>query len=220
MVVVIEDDAAIGDLVGLYLRRAGFRALLAPTGERGLELIGQHLPVLAVVDVGLPDLDGFEVCRRLRADANELPVLFLTARGAEADRLAGFELGADDYVVKPFSPPELVARVNAIVARSGRSASPISNVVTVGAVEVDEARREARVDGAPVALAAREFDLLAFLARNRSLALSRRQLLDGVWGHEWAGDERTVDVHVGQLRRKLGPALPLATLWGVGYRCD
>ncbi|MGH9270346.1 MAG: response regulator transcription factor [Ilumatobacteraceae bacterium] len=221
VVVVVEDDPAIGDLVGLYLRRAGFRALLAATGQRGLELADQHRPDLAVLDIGLPDVDGFEVCRRLRVRSPHLPVLFLTARGAETDRLAGFDLGADDYVVKPFSPPELVARVQAIIGRVDRhmpSAGPGPEVITLGSIEVDEARREVRVDGGAVALAMREFELLAFLARNRSLALTRRQLLDGAWGLDWEGDERTVDVHVGQLRRKLGAALPLATVWGVGYR--
>ncbi len=221
MVVVVEDDPAIGDLVGLYLRRAGFRALLAASGQRGLELAEQHRPDLAVLDIGLPDVDGLEVCRRLRARTPGLPVLFLTARDAEADRLAGFHLGADDYVVKPFSPPELVARVQAILGRVGRA--PTSDgggaaTITVGSIEVDEARREVRHDGVAVALAMREFELLVFLARNRSLALTRRQLLDGAWGIDWEGDERTVDVHVRQLRRKLGPALPLATVWGVGYR--
>ncbi len=220
MVVVVEDDPAIGDLLGLYLRRAGFRALLAASGQRGLELAAQHRPDLAVLDIGLPDVDGLEVCRRLRARAPDLPVLFLTARGAEADRLAGFDVGADDYVVKPFSPPELVARVQAIMGRVGRQAAGDhdSAVVTVGSIEVDAARREARVDGVAIALATREFELLDFLARNRALALTRRQLLDGAWGVDWDGDERTVDVHVRQLRRKLGPALPLATVWGVGYR--
>ncbi|MGI9031743.1 MAG: response regulator transcription factor [Ilumatobacteraceae bacterium] len=218
VVVVVEDDPAIGDLVGLYLRRAGFRALLADSGQRGLELSAQHRPALAVLDVGLPDVDGFEVCRRLRATTPDLPVLFLTARGAEADRLAGFDLGADDYVVKPFSPPELVARVQAILGRVNRTTIDGASIVRVGAIEIDESRHEVRVDGAPVALAAQEFELLSFMGRSSGQALTRRQLLDGAWGYDWEGDERTVDVHVGQLRRKLGPSLPLSTVWGIGYR--
>ena len=218
-VVVVEDDLAIAGLVDMYLRRAGYRPLLASTGHRGLELVSQHRPVLAVLDVGLPDLDGFELCRRIRAarSSADLPILFLTARDEEVDRLEGFALGADDYVVKPFSPPELIARIGAILARTRRTA-PVREVVEFDGIEVDEPRREVRVDGRAVALATREFDLLAFLARNKSLALSRRQLLDGVWGLDWDGDERTVDVHVAQLRRKLGGRLPLATVWGVGYR--
>jgi DNA-binding response OmpR family regulator len=216
-IVVVEDDAHIADLLDLYLRDAGFRPLLAPTGERALELVREHRPVLAVVDVGLPGIDGFEVCRRLRA-AGPLPVLFLTARDAEADRVLGFELGGDDYVVKPFSPREVVARVRAILRRGE---APDRSILTVGpALEVDVDRREVARAGQPVALAGREFEVLAYLARHRGIALTRRQLLDGVWGPDWDGDERTVDVHVGQLRKKLGDALPLITVWGVGYRLD
>jgi DNA-binding response OmpR family regulator len=150
---------------------------------------------------------------------SDVPVMVLTARGDEIDRVVGFELGADDYVTKPFSPRELVARVKAILRRAEGAASG-PEVTVLGALEVDPARREARVDGAAVALATRELDLLLFLTANRGLALSRRQLLDGVWGADWYGDERTVDVHVRQLRRKLGDALPLATIWGHGYRLD
>jgi DNA-binding response OmpR family regulator len=216
-VVVVEDDPAIADLVDLYLRDAGFRVLQAPSGERGLELVDQHRPVLVVLDVGLPGIDGFEVCRRIRASST-LPILFLSARDGEIDRVLGLELGADDYLVKPFSPRELVARVKAILRR-GEVRAATADVVAVGdEVEVDLARREARVEGAPVALATREFDLLAHLARNQGIALSRQQLLDAVWGVGWVGDERTVDVHVRQLRRKLGDGFPLATVWGVGYR--
>jgi DNA-binding response OmpR family regulator len=216
-VVVVEDDPAIADLVDLYLRDAGFRVLQAPSGERGLELVDQHRPVLVVLDVGLPGIDGFEVCRRIRASST-LPILFLSARDGEIDRVLGLELGADDYLVKPFSPRELVARVKAILRR-GEVRAATADVVAVGdEVEVDLARREARVEGAPVALATREFDLLAHLARNQGIALSRQQLLDAVWGVGWVGDERTVDVHVRQLRKKLGDGFPLATVWGVGYR--
>jgi DNA-binding response OmpR family regulator len=216
-VVVVEDDPSIADLLDLYLREAGFRVLLAPSGERGLELVGQHVPALVVLDIGLPGIDGLEVCRRVRA-ASDLPILFLTARDSEVDRIVGLELGADDYVTKPFSPREVVARVKAILRR-GEPRPTGSGPIAVGeGIEVDVARREARVDGAPVALATREFDLLAFLADHLGLALSRQQLLDGVWGPDWYGDERTVDVHVRQLRKKLGDGLPLATVWGVGYR--
>jgi DNA-binding response OmpR family regulator len=218
-IVVVEDDANIADLLDLYLRDAGFRPLLAPTGERALELVREHRPVLAVVDVGLPGIDGFEVCRRLRADG-PLPVLFLTARDAEADRVHGLELGGDDYVVKPFSPREVVARVRAILRRGEARDRPASVIAVSPTVELDLDRREVTSCGRPVALAGRELDVLAFLARNRGMALSRRQLLDGVWGPDWEGDERTVDVHIGQLRKKLGDALPLTTVWGVGYRLE
>ncbi len=216
-IVVVEDDPHIADLVDIYLRREGFRVIQASDGESGLAAIDRERPRLAILDVGLPGaIDGLEVCRRVRARL-PLPVLMLTARDGEIDRILGLELGADDYVTKPFSPRELVARVRAILRRSD-GPREASDVLVAGAVEVDTARREARVTGRVVGLAAREFDLLQFLATNAGLALTRQQLLDGVWGAGWYGDERTVDVHVRQLRKKLGPALPLVTVWGVGYR--
>ncbi|MFT3855409.1 MAG: response regulator transcription factor [Ilumatobacteraceae bacterium] len=217
-VVVIEDDAHIADLLDLYLREAGYRVLQAATGERGLELITQQRPQIVLLDVGLPDIDGFEVCRRIRA-TTPLPVMFLTARDGEIDRVLGLELGADDYVVKPFSPREVVARVKAILRRGQPAAAVDDAILRIGDdFEVDTVRREVRRRGHPVALATRELDLLAFLARNQGIALSRQQLIDGVWGADWYGDERTVDVHVRQLRKKLGDDLPLATVWGIGYR--
>jgi DNA-binding response OmpR family regulator len=218
-IVVVEDDRNISELIDMYLRRDGHRVISASSGEAGLEAVARERPALVILDVGLPGpLDGFEVCRRIRA-GGATPVMMLTARGDEIDRVLGFELGADDYVTKPFSPRELAARVKAIIRRSTAPA-PTSPVLVAGSVEVDLGRREARVvpEGRVVTLATREFDLLAYLARNRGLALSRQQLLDGVWGPGWFGDERTVDVHVGQLRKKFGTALPLATVWGIGYR--
>jgi len=218
-IVVIEDDHSIADLLDLYLREAGYRVLQAASGERGLELVAQHDPALVVLDVGLPGIDGFEVCRRIRASSDR-PVLFLTARDGEIDRVLGLELGADDYVTKPFSPREIVARVKAILRRGTTQARPeTATSISVGDdIVVDLARREVLVGGSAIGLATREFDLVAFLARNQGLALSRQQLLDGVWGADWVGDDRTVDVHVRQLRKKLGDDLPLATVWGVGYR--
>jgi DNA-binding response OmpR family regulator len=216
-VVVVEDDPHIADLVDLYLRREGFRVLLAEDGEKGLELFKQSDPWIVILDVGLPGRrDGFDVCREIRARGS-VPVLFLTARDDEVDRVLGLEMGADDYLTKPFSPRELVARVRAILRRTREGPAP-QEVVSVGDVEVDLRRREVRQRGETVSLTTREFDLLAFLANNIGLALSRQQLLDGVWGTDWYGDERTVDVHVAQLRKKLGSDLPLATVWGVGYR--
>jgi DNA-binding response OmpR family regulator len=219
-VVVIEDDPHISDLVAMYLRRDGFRVVQAGDAERGLAAIGRESPRLVIVDLGLPgELDGLDVCRQLAAATPPVPLLILSARDDEVDRILGLELGADDYVTKPFSARELVARVHAILRRTsthaGGQAPP---VVEFANVAVDTGRREARRDGEVVALATREFDLLAFLVENQGLALSRRQLLDGVWGPDWYGDERTVDVHVRQLRKKLGTDLPLATVWGVGYR--
>jgi DNA-binding response OmpR family regulator len=218
-IVVIEDDPAISDLVELYLRREGFRVAQAATGERGLEVIGEQDPVLVVLDVGLAGvIDGLEVCRRLRA-TSRVPVVMVTARDDELDRVLGLELGADDYLSKPFSPRELVARVRAVLRRSAPPDQPSgATPIDLGALVIDRARHEVRVDDVPVALAAREYDLLVHLAEHRGLALSRRQLLDGVWGADWIGDERTVDVHVRQLRRKLGAACALDTVRGHGYR--
>ncbi len=217
-IVIVEDDPNIADLVELYLRREGFRVLQATDAGRAQEMVGRERPRLVVLDLGLPgQQDGFDVCRRLQ-DNGAVPVLILTARDSEIDRVLGLELGADDYVTKPFSPRELVARVKAILRRVDGPTRDDPDVLVVGGVEVDIGRREARVDGRVVPLAAREFDLLAHLAHNAGLALTRAQLLDGVWGPGWYGDERTVDVHVRQLRKKLGDRLPLATVWGVGYR--
>jgi DNA-binding response OmpR family regulator len=216
-VTVVEDDPHLADLVDLDLRREGYRVLLAPDGEKGLQAFNDSDPWIVILDVGLPGArDGYEVCRQIRA-RSQVPVLFLTARDDEVDRILGLELGADDYLTKPFSPRELVARVKAILRRS-RESPPPQEIVSIGPVEVDLRRREARNNTQPVPLTTREFDLLAFLANNAGLALSRQQLLDGVWGADWYGDERTVDVHVAQLRKKFGSDLPLATVWGVGYR--
>jgi DNA-binding response OmpR family regulator len=220
VVVLVEDDPSIADLVDLYLRQAGYRVYQATDGERGLELIEQRQPALAILDIGLPgELDGLDLCRQIR-DTNRAAVLMLTARGDEVDRVLGLELGADDYLAKPFSPRELVARVKAILRRVDGPPPHEPTVLRSGAIEVDVGRREVRRDGEPVALATREFVLLQHLVEHRGLALSRRQLLDSVWGVDWVGDERTVDVHVRQLRKKLGDDLELVTVWGVGYRLD
>ena len=219
-IVVIEDDPNIADLLDMYLRKEGWRVLSCPDGERGLEIVRDHRPRVIIVDIGLAgEIDGLEVCRRLRSSTPDLGIIMLTARDDEIDRVLGLELGADDYVTKPFSPREMVARVKALLRRSEpRAAEDVAVVHQVGAIVVDGGRREATLDGVVIPLAAREFDLLVYLCENRGLALSRRQLLDGAWGDGWIGDERTVDVHVRQLRRKLGDDLDLATVWGVGYR--
>ncbi len=220
-ILVIEDDPSIVELVELYLRREGFAVAHAATGERGLELVAERDPLLVVLDLGLEgSIDGLEVCRRLRT-TSRVPVVMVTARDDEIDRVLGFEVGADDYVVKPFSPRELVARIRAILRRVVSEATAGSDPqapVCFGDLCIDRGRHEVRVAGDVVHLASREYDLLAYLADNAGLALSRRQILDGAWDPGWYGDERTVDVHVGQLRRKLGSALPLATVRGVGYR--
>jgi DNA-binding response OmpR family regulator len=217
-VVVVEDDPHIAKLVELYLNDAGYRVHLAGDAEAAMAAVRARGPRLVVLDIGLPgDVDGLELCRRLRATSS-VAIVLLTARADEIDRVVGLELGADDYLTKPFSPRELVARVRAVLRRMEGHDAGRPPVISFGDVEVDFGRREVRLDGEPVALATREFSLLQYLAEHRGMALSRRQLLDGAWGHDWYGDERTVDVHVRQLRKKLGDALPLTTVWGVGYR--
>jgi DNA-binding response OmpR family regulator len=216
---VIEDEAGIRRFLRAALESQGFTCVEATTGSEGIAHAATRAPEIILLDLGLPDMDGLDVMRRIR-EWSTVPIVVLTARGKERDKIDALDGGADDYVTKPFSPRELVARVKAILRRSEGPRQDAPTVMTIGEVEVDIGRREARVSGAPVALAAREFDLLAFLAENRGLALSRRQLLDGVWGADWIGDERTVDVHVRQLRKKLGDAFPLSTVWGVGYRLD
>jgi DNA-binding response OmpR family regulator len=216
-VVVVDDEANIADLVGLYLEREGFRVLKVATGEAGLEALRTHRPRLVVLDVGLPDIDGLEVCKRIR-QSSQIPVIFLTARADEVDRVLGLELGADDYLTKPFSAAELVARVKAVLRRV--DGAPAPEVVQAGRVTIDAGRREVRVDDAPVELTTKEFDLLRFLAERPGLALSRQQILDGVWGLDWFGDARTVDVHIAQVRKKLGDAVEITTVRSVGYRLE
>jgi DNA-binding response OmpR family regulator len=216
-VVVVDAEPNIADLVDLYLAREGFRVLKTGTGEAGLRAVKDHRPRLVVLDVGLPDVDGLEVCKRLRA-TSRIPVIFLTARDSEVDRVLGLELGGDDYLTKPFSPAEFVVRVKAVLRRV--DGGPAPEVMQVGAVAIDAGRREVRVDGAPVDFTTKEFDLLRYLAERPGLALSRQQILDGVWGHDWYGDARTVDVHIAQVRKKLGDAVEIKTVRGVGYRLE
>jgi len=216
-IVVVEDEANIADLVGMYLEREGFRVLKTATGDAGLEAFQTHRPRLVVLDVGLPDIDGLEVCKRIRR-TSQVPVIFLTARDGEVDRVLGLELGADDYLTKPFSPAELVARVKAVLRRT--DGAPTPEVVQAGRVAIDVGRREVRVDDEPVEFTTKEFELLRFLAERPRLALSRQQILDGVWGHDWFGDARTVDVHIAQVRKKVGDAVTITTVRGVGYRLE
>lgn len=220
-IVVVEDDPSIADLLNTYLRKDGFRVLIAEDGLKALQSIAEERPKMVILDLNLPGpLDGLDICREIRKHS-DLPVMMVTARDAELDRVIGLELGADDYVTKPFSPRELTARIKAILRRYNRVPAPSEDeVLELGELQIDARRREVLLGGVVTPLTTREFDLLAFLIRNRGMVLTRKQLLDGVWGPEWYGDDRTVDVHVRQLRRKLEQALPLATIWGVGYRLD
>jgi DNA-binding response OmpR family regulator len=223
LVLVVEDDPAITELVGLYLRREGFGVHVERDGAAGLAAVRRLRPVAVVLDVGLPGLDGIEVCRRLRAERDRTPILFVTARDDEVDRVTGLELGGDDYVTKPFSPRELVARVKAVLRR-GPGRDPGEELV-LGAVRVLPDRRRVLVTGGDgqgreVALTATEFDLLTHLARSPGRVFTREQLLSAVWGYAAAAGTRTVDVHVAQLRAKLGPDSPVRTVRGVGYAAE
>ena len=214
-ILIVEDDRNIGNLVRTYLERDGYRVLWVRSGEEGLAELERHPLSLVVLDVGLPGIDGFEVCRRIRARA-ATPVIMLTARDEEVDRVLGLELGSDDYVPKPFSPRELVARVKAVLRRT--QPKPPADVLTLGDVELRRGAREATRSDAALDLTMKEFDLLACFMENAGLALSREQLLEQVWGLEFPGGTRTVDQHVAQLRAKLGDALRIETLRGIGYK--
>jgi DNA-binding response OmpR family regulator len=222
-VLVVDDDPTVAEVVARYLERDGCRVEIVADGRAALSKIETGPYDLVVLDVMLPGLDGFEVCRRLR-EHSRVPVIMLTARGEAVERISGLELGADDYVVKPFSPRELVARVKAVLRRTGtvaHSADPPDGLWTYQGMELDERSRQVRIDGQPISLTAREFDLLAFLIRHPGEVFRREALLDRVWGYTF-GDTSTVTVHVRRLREKIepDPSAPtyVQTVWGVGYR--
>jgi DNA-binding response OmpR family regulator len=217
-VLVVEDEASIASFVALYLKNAGYTVRTAATGGEALSQATADPPSLIVLDLMLPDVDGIEVCRRIRG-SSDVPILMLTARDEDVDKIIGLEVGADDYLTKPFNPRELVARVKSILRRSGPDRrEPASAVLRHGDLIVDAGRREVRVRDDEIQLAPKEFDLLWELLDHRGLVLTRDQLLERVWGYTFAGDTRTVDVHVRQIRRKLGDASPIVTVWGVGYK--
>jgi DNA-binding response OmpR family regulator len=217
-VLVVEDEASIASFVAAYLKNAGYAVRTTASGAEALKLVASEKPALVVLDLMLPDMDGVEVCKRIR-QTTDLPVLMLTARDEDVDKIIGLEVGADDYMTKPFNPRELVARVRAILRRATTEREKGESAVLVhGDLTVDAGRREARVGEQEIQLAPKEFDLLWELLDHRGLVLTRDQLLERVWGYTFAGDTRTVDVHVRQLRRKLGDASPIVTVWGVGYK--
>jgi DNA-binding response OmpR family regulator len=217
-VLVVEDESSIASFVALYLKNAGYSVRTVANGNDALTQAESERPDLIVLDLMLPDIDGIEVCRRIRK-SSDVPILMLTARDEDVDKIIGLEVGADDYLTKPFNPRELVARVKSILRRSVPDRREMeSKQIVHGDLEIDAGRREARVSGEEVQLAPKEFDLLWELLDHRGLVLTRDQLLERVWGYTFAGDTRTVDVHVRQLRRKLGDASPIVTVWGVGYK--
>ena len=213
---LVEDEESIGSLVSAYLEQKGYRVTWVRSGEEALLTFDEVAPRMVILDIGLPGADGFDVCRDIRARST-VPILMLTARDEEADRVAGLEVGADDYVSKPFSPRELVARVKALLRRS-EPAVVVTQRIEVGDVALDLQAREVLVAGEPVELTGKEFDLLAYLLENAGIVVSRDQLLDRVWGMSYAGGTRTVDVHVAQLRRKLGRPDSIRTFRGSGYK--
>lgn len=219
LVLVVEDERAISDLLRMYLSREGFGVHVESDGVAGLAAARNLHPVAIILDVGLPGMDGTEVCRQLRADNDWVPVLFCTARDDEVDRVLGLELGADDYVTKPFSPREIVARVKSVVRRATRAQMGEGPLV-LGEISLDQVTRRAYVAGEPLDFTATEFDLLAHLMSNPGRVYSREQLLAEVWGYAAVVGTRTVDVHVAQVRSKLGDHSPIRTVRGVGYSAE
>jgi DNA-binding response OmpR family regulator len=214
-VLLVEDEHSIGSMTRGYLERSGWRVVWVRSGEEALAELGRHQVRIVILDIRLPGIDGFDVARMVRT-RSDVPILMLTARDEEPDRVAGLELGADDYLTKPFSPRELVARMKAVLRRTdGRGAE---DVLTLADVVLNRNAREVVVDGEAVELTTKEFDLLATLLENPGIVVSRDQLLDRVWGMTYPGGTRTVDVHVAQLRRKLGRPELIRTVRGAGYK--
>jgi DNA-binding response OmpR family regulator len=217
-VLVVEDEASIASFVALYLKNAGYTVKAVANGTDALAQVGAEQPALIVLDLMLPDMDGIEVCRRIR-QRRDVPILMLTARDEDIDKIIGLEVGADDYMTKPFNPRELVARVKSILRRSTTERRDSETAeIRHGDLHVDAGRREVHIGDEEIQLAPKEFDLLWELLDHRGVVLTRDQLLERVWGYTFAGDTRTVDVHVRQVRRKLGDASPIVTVWGVGYK--
>jgi DNA-binding response OmpR family regulator len=217
-VLVVEDEASIASFVALYLKNAGYTVRAVANGTDALAQVEAEQPALIVLDLMLPDMDGIEVCRRIR-QRRDVPILMLTARDEDIDKIIGLEVGADDYMTKPFNPRELVARVKSILRRSTTDRRDSETAeIRHGDLHVDAGRREVHIGEDEIQLAPKEFDLLWELLDHRGVVLTRDQLLERVWGYTFAGDTRTVDVHVRQVRRKLGDASPIVTVWGVGYK--
>jgi DNA-binding response OmpR family regulator len=223
-VLVVDDEPMVRDVLGRYLARDGFEVEMAADGESALAAFEATRPSLVLLDLMLPRLDGFEVFRRIRAAGAVSPVIMLTARGEVTDRIVGLEIGADDYISKPFSPKEVVARVKAVLRRVGEGGQATADVLSFGRLEIDAPRREVRVEGRRVGLTPKEFDLLHLMASNEGRVFSRYQLLDELWDVAFGGDPATVTVHMRRLREKIeaDPSDPghLITVWGAGYRFE
>src|SRR5512136_2008340 len=214
---LVDDERNIVDLARMYLEQEGYKVEAAYDGQTALDQIEAIQPALVVLDLMLPVVDGWEVCRRVRA-TSDVPIIMLTARDDDVDKIVGLELGADDYMTKPFNPRELVARVKAILRRSDRAVLP-TKIVRLGDLTIDPARREVTVAGQPIALRTKEFDCLLTLAEHKGIVLSREKLLELAWGYDFAGQTRTVDVHVAHLRKKIAHSTAqIETVTGVGYK--
>ncbi len=217
-ILIVDDEPNIVELNRMYLEGAGYRVLTARSGPEALARFRSDHPDLLVLDLMLPGLDGWGVCREIRSES-QIPIIMLTARTEDIDRILGLELGADDYVTKPYNPRELVARVRAVLRRTNPPADTATTVLHIGDLTLDPARRTATASDEPLTLRAKEFDLLQHLMENSSIVLSRERLLSQVWGYDFAGETRTVDVHVAALRRELRNSnVNLETVWGVGYK--
>ena len=217
---VVDDESRIRDLIRKYAVFEGYEVEEAADGMEAVSMCRTHQYDLIIMDVMMPELDGFSACREIRK-TSQVPVIMLSARGEEYDRIHGFELGVDDYVVKPFSPRELMMRVGAILKRSGAAAEPVRDVVTIGSLTVDFTARLVTLSGEPLDLSPKEYDLLFYMVRNRGIALTREKLISEVWGYDFFGDDRTLDTHIKLLRRRLGDmADRITTLRGVGYRFE
>ncbi len=217
-ILVVDDEPNIVDLATMYLEREGYRVDSAFDGAQALERIKELEPSLVVLDLMLPEVDGFEVCRQTRLHS-DVPIIMLTARDDDVDKIVGLELGADDYLTKPFNPRELVARIKAILRRANQSTRPNDKPIHIADLSIDPARREVTVSGEQVDLRAKEFDLLQALAENQGIVLSREQLLNLAWGYDFYGQTRTVDVHVAHLRKRIkGSQVQIETVTGVGYK--
>ena len=217
-ILVVEDETSIATFVAAYLRNAGYGVKTAATAQAALIQLASDAPSLVILDLNLPDGYGVELCRRIRK-TSDVPILMLTARDEDIDKIIGLEVGADDYMTKPFNPRELVARVKSILRRaSPERRKSESEELQHGDLTINAGKREVHVGDEEIRLAPKEFDLLWELLDHRGIVLTRDQLLERVWGYTFAGDTRTVDVHVRQIRRKLGDASPIVTVWGVGYK--
>lgn len=229
---IVDDEITLREVVRRYLEREGFKVIEAGDGTQALTLLNEHSPDLIILDIMLPGLDGFTITRSIRTSSDyaplrvegDIPIIMLTARGSEPDRITGFELGVDDYIVKPFSPRELVARVKAVLRRTYPDDSPAEKPLAYPSIQIDPLRRTVIINQQPVILTAKEFDLLWVMARSPQQVFTREQLLNKVWGYEFYGDESTVTVHIRRLREKIekDPSNPayLQTVWGLGYKFE